>query len=74
MLRVANPFGWSWTLAGTGILLTLMALAWTAYVIGTNFSYSYVPWFPYAFGGSMFVIGLICWLIAWRINDWKRDL
>lgn len=76
MLRVANPFGWSWTLTGAGILFILMALAWTAFVIGMNFSYPYVPmpWFPYAVGGFIFVIGLISWLLAWRINDWKRDV
>ncbi len=72
--QVANLFGWSWTMAITGILLTLMAFAWIAFVIGTNFYYSYAPWFPYAFGGCTFLVGLVCWLVAWRINDWKRDV
>lgn len=76
MLRVANPLGWSWTLTGSGILFILIALAWTAFVIGMNISYPNVPvpWFPFALGGFVFVIGPICWLLAWRINDWKRDL
>lgn len=75
-LQIANPTGWSWTLTVGGILFTLMALAWTAFVIWTNFSYPYVPtpWFPYALGGACFVIGVISWLLAWRIGDWKKDL
>lgn len=75
-LRVANPTGWSWTLAVSGIVFILIALAWTAFVIWLNFSYpkAHMSWFAYAIGGVVFVIGPICWLLAWRIDDWIRDL
>lgn len=76
MLRVANPVGWSWTLTGAGILFILITLAWAAFVIGMNLAYPNVPvpWIPFVFGGFLFVSGLTCWLLAWRINDWKRDV
>jgi hypothetical protein len=74
MGRIANLTGRSWTLTVTGILFVLMAFAWMAFISWMSFSYSYVPWLPFALDGFLFVSGPICWLLAWRIDDWKRDV
>jgi hypothetical protein len=68
-----NPMGWSWTLTVSGVLFLLMAFAWIAFVVWIYRSHpgDALPWLPYALSGFMLALGPICWLIAWRVNDWK---
>ena len=68
-----NPMGWSWTLAVSGVLFLLMAFAWIAFVVWIYRSHpgDALPWVPYALSGFMLALGPICWLIAWRVGDWK---
>lgn len=62
-----------WLLAEYFFLL--MAFAWIAYVvlIFRSRPSDALPWLPYALGGFMLALGPICWLIAWRVGDWKIE-
>jgi hypothetical protein len=76
--QVANPTGWSWSLAVLGWFFAFMVFVVIGFLALLKINFPKraidIPLIPLGIAGAFLICALASWLLAWRINDWKKEL